>query len=621
MRYAFDNVMSQGLMVLMLYLFLLTGLIVSGAAAIFVWIGIKPSGPEDVGYLDIFWMSFMRTLDPGTMSDDAGWGFRASMLLVTLIGIFIISTLIGLVSTSILAKINKLRKGRSFVVEKGHVLILGWSPKIYTIISELVIANENQKNPRIVILAEKDKVEMEDEIREKVGITKNTKVICRSGNPIDITDLQIVNPSETKSIIILDQETENSDSEIIKSILAITSNPQERTIPYHITAEIKDQKNYEVAKMVGKGQVELILSEVLIAMIMVQTGRQSGLSVVYTELLDFSGDEIYFTHEPQLVGKSFSEAIIGYEDSAIIGLQTADGEVKLNPPLDWVLTENDKVIAITEDDDTIVLSGIKDHQIDKDAITKPGNGELPPEKILVLGWNERAEMILNELNNYVIKDSRVKVVCSKDKTRKIEKRIKPGLDNITLEFEVSDITDRKDLERLEPITYDHLILLSNEDTHDIQESDAQTLITLLHLRSISDDTGRDLNIVSEMLDVQNRKLAEITKADDFIVSDELISLVLSQVAENKFLMRVFEELFGSRNCGIYINPVQDYVQSGLPLNFYTVLESARQKGQIAIGYRIMAYKGHADKEYGVVVNPKKSELIRFTSKDKIIVLS
>ena len=195
------------------------------------------------------------------------------------------------------------------------------------------------------------------------------------------------------------------------------------------------------------------------------------------------------------------------------------------------------------------------------------------------------------------------------------------LNNITIEFEVKDITDRKDLEGLDPSSYDHVILLSNEEQQDIQESDAQTLIILLHLRGISDETGKDLNIVSEMLDVQNRKLAEVTKADDFIVSDELLSLLLSQVSENKFLMRVFEELFGTRNCGIYLNPVENYVRPGMPLNFYTVLESARQKGQIAIGYRLTTDKSNVEMDYGVVVNPRKSELIRFTSEDKIIVIS
>ncbi len=63
-------------------------------------------------------------------------------------------------------KVEELRKGRSRGPREGHSLILGWSPQIFTILSELMVANENQKNARIVILADKDKVEMEDEVRD-----------------------------------------------------------------------------------------------------------------------------------------------------------------------------------------------------------------------------------------------------------------------------------------------------------------------------------------------------------------------------------------------------------------------------------------------------------------------
>ena len=79
-------------------------------------------------------------------------------------------------------------------------------------------------------------------------------------------------------------------------------------------------------------EVEPILVTNLISRITVQTCRQSGLSVIYTELLDFGGDEIYFHEEPGLVGKTFGEALLAYEDSALIGLCTQDGRVQLNPP-------------------------------------------------------------------------------------------------------------------------------------------------------------------------------------------------------------------------------------------------------------------------------------------------
>ena len=85
------------------------------------------------------------------------------MLVLTLAGLFIVSALIGVIATGIDTKLADLRRGRSLVLEKDHTVILGWSDSIFTIISELTIANESRRKPVVVVLADRDKVEMEDE--------------------------------------------------------------------------------------------------------------------------------------------------------------------------------------------------------------------------------------------------------------------------------------------------------------------------------------------------------------------------------------------------------------------------------------------------------------------------
>src|SRR5688500_4831047 len=236
LRYAFDNTLAKGPIALIAWLGVLSLGVILVATGVVVALQIAPANHEgDFSPFEAAWMSLMRTLDPGTMGGDQGWGFRIVMLMVTLGGIFIVSTLIGVVITGMEAKIEQLRKGRSFVMEQGHTLILGWSSKIHTIIGELTIANENQKKPRIVVLADRDKVEMEDEIRDKVVNLRNTRVICRRGNPNDMKDLEIANPFDARSIIILAHEqgaaghaSVNADSQTIKTILAITNNPDRR---------------------------------------------------------------------------------------------------------------------------------------------------------------------------------------------------------------------------------------------------------------------------------------------------------------------------------------------------------------------------------------------------------
>ena len=624
-RYFFDNTMSKGPIALILWLFALTVIMIAVVSAVVLLTNIAPSTEEGakLGFIQIAWMGLMRTLDAGTMGGDSGnWPFLISMFVITLGGVFVVSTLIGVLTSGIEQKVDELRKGRSFVVEQEHTVILGWSPQIFTIISELTAANENRKKGAcIAVLAEKDKVEMEDEIRSRVGSLKNTKVVCRTGSPIDLADLEIVNPHGSRSIIILPPESDDPDSQVIKTILAITNNPNRRKEPYHVVVVIRDSRNMEVARMVGGDEVELVLAADLISRVTVQTCRQSGLSVVHTELLDFGGDEIYFKDEPELKGKTLGDAILAYEESSVIGIQHEDRRVLLNPPMDTTIGEGDRLIAISEDDDTIHLSHLKDLRIDEGAIQAKPKKVPKPERALMLGWNGRAPMIISELDKYVAPGSEVMVVADSDGAKAEIDRLAGELPHQKVLFREGDTTDRRTLDGLDVGAYDHLIVLSYSDKLGPQEADAHTLITLLHLRDMADRKKIDMSIVSEMLDIRNRELAEVTRADDFIVSDRLVSLLLTQLSENKHLARVFEDIFDPEGSEIYLKPAEEYVAPGRSVNFYTVVEAARRRGEIAIGYRLKAHAEDASKQYGVVVNPDKSAEVTFVAGDKIVVIA
>nr|HMS39488.1 hypothetical protein [Pyrinomonadaceae bacterium] len=559
-----------------------------------------PKKEEGYSFGEAFWQSLMRSMDAGSVAGDTGWWFRLVMFLVTLGGIFIMGSLIGVLTSGLEGKLEELRKGKSFVCEENHTLILGWSSRIFRVISELSVANENAVKPRVVILADKDKIEMEDEIRAKIEDTGRTKVVCRSGSPIDLDDLEIVNPHATKSIIILSPEEFNDpDAQVIKMILAITNNPNRRPEPYHIVAELRDEKNVDVAKMVGKDEVEIVLPSELISRITVQTSRQTGLSIVYKELLDFGGDEIYFKDESQVYGKTYGEALAMFDDSALIGVRR-DGKTKLNPAMDTAIKSGDKIVSIAADDDKIRVAGTA--KTDDSAIVSSKSTASAAERNLILGWNHKAEIIVREMDNYVAQGSRLMVVSELPKTQEIIEQIASEMTNLEVTFQAGDTADRKLLDSMELTSYQHIILLCYGDDMDIQEADSKTLMTLLHLRDIESKKGEAYSVVSEMLDVKNRALAEVAKADDFIVSDELAGLLLTQVAENKELGDVFDDLFDSAGAEIYLKPAEDYVKLGKSVNFYTILESAKRRNETAIGYRIAAESNDAESAYGVRVN-------------------
>ncbi|MBI3740197.1 MAG: NAD-binding protein, partial [Chloroflexi bacterium] len=257
-------------------------------------------------------------------------------------------------------------------------------------------------------------------------------------------------------------------------------------------------------------------------------------------------------------------------------------------------------------------------KINTGAIRARRAAKTKPERTLVLGWNLRAPTIVRELDHYVARGSEVILVAD---TEMDLSNVMKDLTNQKFSFRRGDPTERSVLDDLRAERFDHVIVLSNADIADKQIADAKTLITLLHLREIADTTRGKFAIVSEMLDVRNRELAQVTRADDFIVSEKLVSLMLSQLAENKELQAVFQDLFDPEGSEIYLKPVADYVELNQPVNFYTLVESARRRNEIALGYRIKALGNDAGKGFGVRVNPKKSDVISFVAEDRVLVLA
>ena len=611
-RYWFDGFMAKGTIALIGLLATVTALFILVITTIAVLLNLGP-GDKEADFSETLWNSMLRTLDPGTMGGDEGTGFRAFMLIITLGGLIVVASLIGIISGAFDSKVEELRKGRSRVLETEHTLILGWSPKVYPIISELIIANESRGKTAIVVLADRDKVEMEDDIRARIPKTGKTKIIARSGDPMDLTDLELASPHTARSIIILaPDDSTDPDSVVVKTALALTNNPRRGEKKFHIVGEIKDPGYMEAARLVGRDEAHWVLSSELINRITVQSCRQSGLSVVYSELLDFDGDEIYFVEEPSLVGANYLDAQMSFADSTLVGV-VSDGTVQLNPPATRVVAAGDQLILIAEDDSVIKVASRGSS--DASLISSSKIPAAKPERTLVLGYNSGLHGMLRELSEYVTAKSSVTVVAD------VEVPVTEKFTNMPVTVQRGDSTSRAVLEGLKVESFDHIIVLAYRENLEVQQADAKTLITLLHLRDIEEKAGVDLNIVSEMLDDRNRELAEVTKADDFIVSDKLISLMLSQVSENKELTDVFDTLFSSAGSEVYLRPAAQYITAGATTDFYTILESASRKGETALGYRLAADARDGSKAYGVHINPAKSAKISFVEGDKVIVLA
>jgi ion channel POLLUX/CASTOR len=617
LRYRFDNTMSKGAPAMI-------GLLGIASAVLVIVFGVigylarpMPEG-KDWGVGKAMWMALLHAMDPGTVTADEGSAFWIfPMFAVTIGGIFVVAALVGVITTGLESKLEDLRKGRSQVVEEGHTVLLGWSEQLFTIISELAVAKESERRPCVAILADRDKVEMEDEIRARLGSLGKLRVVCRTGSPTEPADLDLVSPQAAASVLVLTPEVDDPDASVIKTLLAL-SNREWGEHPPHVVAAIRQAQNLSPARLAGGQNASVVDVDDLGARLVVQSSRQSGLSVVCTDLLDFGGDEIYLRPEPALTGTPFGVALFAYETATLIGLRRR-GRVRLNPRADTRIESGDELILVAEDDSTIRLAPTPLRPGAPRMIARPVRRRIRPERVLVIGWNARGAKIVKELDNYVAPGSRLQVAAAQQEIEPRIKALAAELSNLHTAAQICEPTDRGSLETLGIGEFDHVIVLA-DDTVDPEKADSQTLVTLLQLRDMESRRNERYSIVSEMNDERNQRLAQVTKADDFVVGSKLISLLLTQLSENRHLSAVFGQLFEAEGAEIYLRPAEEYVALNQPIDFATLIEAARLRAETAIGYRIMADAQDAP-SYGVSLNPAKTAQLTMKPGDRIIVLA
>jgi voltage-gated potassium channel Kch len=615
-RYWFDNTMSKGTPALIGWLALASAVLILAVASLVTLLAPRDAR-ENGSWPGVFWRSLLRTLDPGTMGDDTGTApFLALMLTATVGGIFIVSALIGVLTTGLEGKITELRKGRSTIVERDHTVVLGWSDQVFTVVAQLAEANQSRRRSCVAILADHDKVDMEDAIKTRVPDVGSTRVVCRRGNPLKVADLELISLGTARSIVVVAPPVEDPDTHVIKVLLSLGARNWGQRRP-HVVAPVSKTANLPAARLAGGSTAHVVDADDIAIRLIVQSHRQSGLSSVFTELLDFAGNEFYLVSEPALVGMTYGEALHAYELGIPAGLRHTDGKISVNPPPDSVVGPGDQLIVLAEDDLLIRLARERP-PIVQEAIVTATPRPPAPGRTLMVGWNNRAPKIISLLDSFVERGSVLDVAALCDDPRPACEDLR-GLTNLTIGFTACDPTDRMRLEALDVGSYQHVIVLS-DDSFDPQHADARTLVTLLHLRDLEESLGDPYSIVSEINDDANREVAQVTKADDFVVSAKLISLLLTQLSESRYLYDVFVDLLDPSGSELYLKPAGDYLRLGTSANFATVIESARRRGETALGYRRGA-SFHEPPSYGIVLNPNKTTTLTLSEADQVIVLA
>jgi ion channel POLLUX/CASTOR len=339
-----------------------------------------------------------------------------------------------------------------------------------------------------------------------------------------------------------------------------------------------------------------------------QACHQDGLAAVFRDLLDFEGDEVHFAAIPELNGHTYREALGAFEEASVIGICRRH-KVILNPSATEVFEAADEVIAIAADSDKLVFTGFATDD-GKDRVTRSAFEALT-ERIAVVGWSSLAVAVLRELDQYLGQGSTIDVLIDRSLVPAQDIEL-PAFERCAVQVHALDQEPLAMIEKLSAHTYDQIIVLGYRDRMRPTQADAQSMLTLLALQRAYAGKANPPRIVAEMLDRANVAIAQTTGADDFIVSDELSSLMIAQLSERLELQDVFHQLFDAGGCSISLHPAALYAADA-PTSYLSVVETGLASGVTVIGYRM--------RPTPAVMNPPKSSQLQLGADDQVLVLA
>ncbi len=614
LRYRFDNTLARGPIVLIGWLLFAAALL---SLPFWLYLQLDPDGIDATGTKpgpDNLFSSFWAVLGKGGFPSN-GWEGRSFSILITIASLVTGGAMFAFITATTSKKLTDLKRGKGPVVESGHVMILGWGPQVYSILQQLDVANQNSPGTA-VILSSTPQETMVDEIRNRVGKLKHTKIITRSVEPSNPKILADMSVARAKSVIVLGNKgTPGSVTGVLSALsnLAVDSTTT-------VIADVNDTAAANALMQSTQGRVVTVESQELIAQVTAHACRQPGLAAIYLDLLDFEGNEMYYEPAAEAAGHMFGEALLAYPNASLIGIRRPDGAIWLYPPMNTVINADDYVIAIAQDDDQIIWSKTRPELDTFGAQTALfAAPRTPPSQTLVIGWNSMAKKVLREIGDYATPGSAALVMAQAARVTSDELK-DLSTQNMQVITRAYDGSFQELAAALPGSNFDQVIIFGYRGKTQPADADAQTLLSLLAVNTLKQwgafGYGR-ARIIAEILDSNNVELARVVAVEDLVVSDRLASLMMTQLSQSPHLSPIFQQLFGPGGVYLSAKPINYYVPSG-EISYAQLVAAGRARGEVIIGYR--DNEAGTGLTAGIHLNPSKDSTFIAKPSDQAIVI-
>jgi len=624
---------------------------------------LAPDAPPYTTYMQGVWLAWSLFIDPswGVWPDlgVTGLALRAVCMFQLLVGIVYIATIVGIIVEKVGAKMEQLQKGLSAVQERGHTVILGWNNSALTVINELAEANFSEGGGVIVVLAEREKVDMEHELHSLFrhpGQLKGTRVIFRTGSRLHISDLRFAAVDQARSVVALSQhfaDVNLTDAEMVQTVMCISALRLSKKCT--VVAEVRVHDNEGLVQVVGTEAVRTLSSCAVVGSLMLLFMRNPGLSRVYKDVLGFAGNEFYVRcWEDKLEGLPWSELSLHFPDAVPIGFRRADGAVTLNPPPHAQLAAGDSLIVLAEDEDTYAfVERVMDGASGLDVLPEQ-RAASQPSVILFAGWRREIALMVLDLDGLVAPGSELYILCELELEEREQQFLDHGveeaeLQNLAVLHRVGSPAVRRSLEQvpIERLTGAIIFSINGEgDENSAVNSDSQCLSILMLLRGLqiermrtanghslhpsvslmelsemadsgmsgskwTDGEGREakaqLPVLVEILDPRTQNTVRhsyaVWSVAEFVYSSETVSQMLAMISEEGAVTQILEQLVGMTGTQFSLIPAEAFISPSATASFAGLAaELCRQRRMVLCGYAEQQLNLRAAPE--LVINPR-----------------
>ena len=597
-RYWFDNRMTKGSLGLIRILIIASVLLAVLIAGLIILLHFNEEGET----ASVFWDSIATLINAWMPSfGDGSPGYVILMAVIAIAGVLFTSVLIGIITSAIEEKITNLKRGNSLVLERGHIVVLGFNTGEYTLLEQLILASGG-KPDCIVVAEDMDREEMEQAISENLEIPKNFRIVCRTADITDPAALEKCSVETCRTIIV----NPTDDMRTIKAVLAVSALLEEKGVPEISVNAIISKDQYRIPPSIAEtNHISTLQTESIMAKMIAHSCTQTGLSDTFRELFNFEGSEFYLISIPGTDGMTFAELALRLDQAVPAGV-VRGGEVKMNPPAEFTLQDTDKILVFSEESDSAVLSQKVPNEALPDLPLRMTSEEEVKDTVIV-GYNESLPVILSELPENVSEVTLVSSRMTKEEAEELQEIAKEQ--NLQLNYRRLNLRKEKGLLDLAQ-SAGHIVMLSDH-RKDPEEADMDTILLLINLRDIRKRFGMQFNIAVEMQKEHNQKLVSGGDHTDFLVSSNMASLILAQIAESPELMDVFREILSNKGNELYL---KNCGTMGLEGTYST---RALRALMLKNGY---IFLGYLDADKVSHFNPPLEEMLTLTEEISLIVI-